>query len=205
MPRISVFETHAEGDRWKTALIKGVDPKTGERVTQRQVAKQLGITEQAVGQHKKNFLEEIKQQAAIKKLQSEGKQTIIEEEAEIMLDEMKLIEKNIVRLETVIGPVYSAIRVLLQSVESPNEILFGMSPQARSNIALLRGLLVDSNRLLESLLRVKADIAPEVYAEERKQFLAQIKQINDFLFEQNPELLDAYETWLKEQKGESTN
>lgn len=201
MPRPNIFEVHKEGERWKKALLDGVDPVTGDAVTQRYIAAQLGITEQAVGQHKRNLTKAVKEKAA-QKLVEKPQVDLIDAQAELVLDEMELIQKNIVRLEKVIGPVYTAISVLLKNVQDPEEIFHGMTPHARSNIALLRGLLVDSNKLLESLLRMKADIAPEVYAEERKAFLNQIQQINDFLFENNPELLDQYEEWLTKKKEE---
>lgn len=196
MPRPNAFDRHEEGARWKKALLTGKDPHTAQQVTQRYVAKQVGISEQAAGQLKKRFLAEIKKKAAKKLVKQKD---LEEEQADLVLDELQLIQRNIRRLEKVIGPVYSAISMLLENAE-PEEVLYGLNREARGHIALLRGLLVDSNKILESYLRVKEELAPEIHAEEVRKFKQQLTQINTFLFEEHPDLLDHYETWLKEQR-----
>lgn len=196
MPRVSKIEQHEDYETFKRALL---DPESPPG-TQRKIAKAVGVTEQAISQYKAQLKRQIQSKA--QKLMEERKhEGMIQEFAEIEIDEIQRLATNISRIEEIVGPLHSLVAEMVKNLTAQNyyQLDVGM-------VQLIRGLLVDSTKMLETSKKVKGELQPEIQINlQFNEFKTQVLQLNEFVFhllKDKPELLDQYETYVGEQKNE---
>jgi len=194
LPRTPKIEQHERFEEFKRLLL---DPNSPSG-TQRMIAKTVGVTEQAISQYKRSLLQQVKE-AVQKKIEKRKHEGLIEDYAELEINEVERLAKNIARLEEIIGPLHSIVAEMVQKLsgETYYNLDVGM-------VHLIRGLLVDSTKMLETSKKVKGELAPEIQISlQINEFKTQVLQLNEFVFEllkAQPELLDKYEAFVVEKK-----
>ena len=196
MPRIPKIEQHEDYEKFKRVLL---DPNSPPGM-QREIAKKVGVTEQAISQYKAKLLKQVKEKAhtMIEARKHEG---IIKEFAEIEIDEIQRLATNIARIEELVGPLHSLVADMIKTIKTDSmyKLDLGM-------VHLIRGLLVDSTKMLEVSKKVKGELQPEIQINlQFHEIKTQVLQLNEFIFQllkEDPELLDKYEAYVVTQKNE---
>jgi len=196
MPRIPKIEQHKDYEKFKRQLLDQNSPPG----TQRDIARKVGVTEQAISQYKAGLLKKVKEkvQILIAEKKHEG---IISEFATIEIDEIERLATNIARIEEIVGPLHSLVAEMVKNLTAKNyyQLDVGM-------VHLIRGLLVDSTKMLEVSKKVKGELQPEIQINlQFNEIKTQENLINEFiiqLLKEKPELLDQYEAYVVERKNE---
>lgn len=196
MPRIPKIEQHKDYEKFKRVLL---DPNSPPGM-QRDIAKKVGVTEQAISQYKAKLLKQVKEKAQTM-IEARKHNGIIKEYAELEIDEIQMLANNIARIEEIVGPLHSLVADMVKNLTAKNyyQLDVGM-------VNLIRGLLVDSTKLLEVSKKVKGELQPEIQINlQFNEIRTQVIQLNEFIFQllkEKPELLDQYEAYVVEQKNE---
>ena len=196
MPRIPKIEQHKDYEKFKRVLL---DPNSPPGM-QRDIAKKVGVTEQAISQYKAKLLKQVKEKAQTM-IEARKHNGIIKEYAELEIDEIQMLATNIARIEEIVGPLHSLVADMVKNLTAKNyyQLDVGM-------VHLIRGLLVDSTKLLEVSKKVKGELQPEIQINlQFNEIRTQVIQLNDFIFQllkEKPELLDKYEAYVVEQKND---
>lgn len=195
MPRIPKIEQHEDYENLKRQLL---DPNSAPGI-QREIAKKVGVTEQAISQYKAKLLKQVREKAQTM-IEAKKHEGMIEEFAEIEINEIQRLATNISRIEEIVGPLHSLVAEMVKSITAENyyKLNVGM-------VQLIRGLLVDSTKMLEISKKVKGELQPEIQINlQFNEFKTQVLQLNEFVFtilKDKPELLEQYEQFVEGKKS----
>jgi len=177
MPKKSVWELHPRGPELEEKLLKG-------EMKQKEIAAILGITEQAVSIHKRKLMALVKKEVKKEVLKHPE---IVKEKIETAFNEIELIKKGIEKL-----------------LERQQELEY----HAKNYVSPAWYNLVIKNtkeirEACETLLKLKGELLPDVNINiQMTKINQQIIILQNFIFERHPELIDEFESYLREKLEE---